>query len=95
MAYVLKRVSDGAGDSGLMSRAVFMSGEVRENCKPEIGAYMVVGSHYARSYSRQDYWQTTPVTEILKEWTEAVNEHEIQYVRFKTFNSEYVWSCDL
>ena len=54
---------------------------------------MIVGSPYARSYSAQDWWQTTIITEILEERTE---EGGIEYVRFrtgnfKTGNSEYEW----
>ncbi len=36
-----------------------------------------------RTYSSQDYWTTTPVTEILEDTNE--------FVRFKTRNSEYEW----
>jgi hypothetical protein len=46
---------------------------------------MLVGSVTARSYSDQDYWLTTKVTEILEE-----EEKDGQlYVRFKTGNSIY------
>jgi hypothetical protein len=49
---------------------------------------MIVGSPYARTYSRQDWWQTTPITEILEE---RIEEDGTEYVRFKTGNSEYEW----
>ena len=99
MSYALKRTRDGAGDSGLMSIAYFPdqideSGamKIEHNARPQVGACMRVGSPYTRTYSSQDYWTTTRVTEILEEWTEAVNNYEIEYVRFKTGNSEYIWS---
>jgi len=98
MPYSLRRTRDGAGDSGQMSQAIFpvfdqdtgkmIDKEIQENARPQIGAAMVVGSYYARSYSAQDWWQTTLITEILEERTE---EDGIEYVRFKTGNSEYEW----
>lgn len=87
MTYSLVRVSDGAGDSGSMS-TIFYIGEddnikYEQNTKPRIGASIKVGSLYSRTYSLQDYWSTTPVTEILEE--------KEDYIRFKTKNSEYEW----
>lgn len=93
----LRRVSDGAGDSGPMSMLFkckplddWFEQVYDENNKPvvEYGRpklhYMVrVGSPYARSYAPQDYWTTTPVTEILEETDDMV--------RFRTTNSEYIW----
>jgi iron complex outermembrane receptor protein len=64
----------------------------KEDAAPEVGAVMIVGSYSARSYSHQDYWQTTRVTEIVESWTEAFGNHEIEYIRFRTGNSEYIWS---
>lgn len=97
MPYSLRRIRDGAGDSGQMSQAIFpvfdqdtgkiVDKEVQENARPQVGAVMVVGSHYGRSYSAQDWWQTTLITEILEERSEDGTE----YVRFKTGNSEYEW----
>ena len=96
MTYALKRTRDGAGDSGPMSMAIIPSPDgnhqYKHAARPEVGAVMRVGSPYARSYSAQDYWQTTPISEILEEWEEAVNDYVIEYVRFKTGNSEYIWS---
>lgn len=92
MPYSLFRTRDGAGDSGQMSLAIINAGAGRlvyeENGRPAVGAIMRVGSHFARSYSAQDYWQTTPITEILEERTE---DDGAEYVRFKTGNSEYEW----
>ena len=97
MPYSLRRTRDGAGDSGLMSDAVTpiwddngkLVDKIIEHCaRPQVGAVMVVGSPFARSYSAQDYWQTTPITEILEERTE---DDGSEYVRFKTGNSEYEW----
>lgn len=100
MPYSLRRTRDGAGDSGPMSDAVFpvfdhdtgklIDKNVQNNARPQVGAVMIVGSPYARSYSAQDYWQTTLVTEILEERTE---EDGTEYVRFRTGNSEYEWKA--
>jgi len=100
MAYSLRRTRDGAGDSGQMSNAVtFVRDEngrvidktVHHDSAPMVGAAMVVGSHYARSFSAQDWWQTTPITEILEERTDPEDPNFL-YVRFKTGNSEYEWT---
>ncbi len=60
----------------------------KNNAKPRVGACMRVGSPYSRSYSNQDYWTTTPVTEILEEFTDDQNRLN---VKFKTRNSTYWW----
>lgn len=89
MRYTLKRVSDGVGDSGPMSEAITWDGEkniVKNNARPQVNHCMKVGTFVARSYQNQDWWMTTPVTEILEE-TE-------NYCRFKTKNSEYEWTKD-
>lgn len=81
----LKRVGDGAGDSGARVEAIKWNDdgtfkEVVAN-KPVVGCSLLVGSVTARSYSSQDYWLTTTVTEIIEERED--------YIRFKTGNSEY------
>lgn len=58
------------------------------NTKPSVGVSMRVGSTYSRSYSSQDYWTTTPVTEILEEFTDDQGRLN---VKFKTKNSTYWW----
>lgn len=58
------------------------------NAKPRVGVSMRVGSPYGRSYSNQDYWTTTPVTEILEEFTD---DQDRLNVKFKTRNSTYWW----
>jgi hypothetical protein len=54
---------------------------------PVIGCSILVGSVTARSYSAQDYWLTTVVTEILEE--EKDKEGKYLRVKFKTENSIY------
>lgn len=54
---------------------------------PTVGCSMLVGSVTARSYSAQDYWLTTKVTEILEE--KKNDDGTYEYVRFRTENSEY------
>lgn len=98
MTYSLYRTRDGAGDSGPMSDLVIptfdhdtgkiVSKDIRHNARPEVGGAMVVGSPYGRTFSRQDWWQTTIITQILEE---RIEEDGTEYVRFKTGNSEYEW----
>lgn len=84
----LYRIPDGVGDSGASSLALGLDDDgklVVKGYRPIVGCLMQVGSVTARSYSTQDYWTTTPVTEIIEE-TE-------NYVKFKTRNSIYEWRC--
>jgi len=87
--YSLKRERDGVGDSGGMSIALTYGQYScqEENARPRVGVAMRVGSHFARSYSAQDWWQTTLITEILEERT----EEGVDYVKFRTGNSVYEW----
>lgn len=91
MRYRLTRLRDGAGDSGPMSQTIEWDDDEKaticENARPKVGASMRVGTFIARSYQWQDWWVTTPVTEIIEE-TE-------NYCRFKTQNSEYEWRNDV
>ncbi len=56
--------------------------------KPVVGCSLLVGSVTARTYSHQDYWLTTKVSEILEEKTNE--EGLLEFVRFRTENSEYI-----
>jgi hypothetical protein len=66
----LRRMSDGAGDGGARSEAIKWNEDGTFNSvvsnRPTIGCSMLVCSVTARSYSGQDYWLTTAVTEILE-----------------------------
>lgn len=98
MYYTLKRVSDGAGDSGTMSDSyktaldLTPSQRVTHNSAPTAGESLMVGSHYARSYQMQDWWCTTPVTEIISDEIILDAQDTYREVKFKTQNSEYVWT---
>ncbi len=85
--YSLVRSGDGAGDSGLMSESIEWKEDgqhiITDNSRPILGQSMRVGSFLARTYSAQDWWLTTPVSEILED-----NGNE---VIFKTGNSVYTW----
>jgi len=101
MTYSLKRTRDSAGDSGGMSMALIpiydtdtnkpVYIEYVNNARPQIGQAMRVGSVYGRSYATQDWWQTTIITKILKEWTEGEGDTHSEHVLFRTGNSEYEW----
>jgi hypothetical protein len=54
---------------------------------PVVGCSLLVGSVTARSYSAQDYWLTTVVTEILED--RRSEDGMIELIRFKTENSVY------
>ena len=100
MAYSMYRDRDGRGDSGTMSLALvptYEDGKIVDveyinDARPQIGYVMRVGSIYVRSYSAQDWWQTTVITEILED---TVNEDGSEYVKFKTGNSIYEWRKDV
>ena len=91
--YSLYRESDGMGDSGL-SWMIFDHEKTTAEQKyawvensaglVKVGFGIRVGSHYARTFNAQDWWQCSGVTEILE-----VNEDKTE-VRFKTRNSVYV-----
>lgn len=95
MRYSLRRTRDDAGDSGGMSLGLIPTYDMDTNqvtkvdyendARPRIGMALRVGSLYARTFSGQDWWQTTLITKIL--------EDTPGYVRFKTGNSEYEWTC--
>ena len=101
MAYWMHRTRDGMGDSGSMSMALVptydenskvVDVEYINDARPKIGYVMRVGSGIARSYSAQDWWQTTVITEIIED---TVDENSGEYVRFKTGNSIYEWRKDV
>jgi len=73
------------GDSGLMCQILDKESymPIPGEDRPRVGCGVRVGSHYARSFSAQDWWQTTPIREILEE--------KENYIKFKTRNSIYVW----
>lgn len=91
MTYSLRRINDGEGDSGNMSCAYSVSGSeliTEHDVKPRVGVVMRVGTYSARAFDAQDWWQTTPITEILDDY---IDEDGDPCVTFKTQNNEYVW----
>lgn len=83
--YSLYRVSDNAGDSGLMFNCVSPRGKiVGKPGEIRLGHACQCGSLVGRTLQWQDWWLTTLVTEILE-----INEDKTE-VRFKTTNSEYI-----
>ena len=92
VTYSLYRTRDNAGDSGPMCVGLvpiygedgeFITTEFENNARPRVGIAMRVGSIVGRGYSVQDWWQTTVITEIIKD--------EPEEVHFRTGNSEYIW----
>lgn len=80
----------GRGDSGGMTMNLWQDGnEVKHDVgqRPRVGCAVRVGSVTARSYQHQDWWQTTPIKEILEDTPNKVV--------FKTLSgSIYTWICD-
>lgn len=87
---ILRRVSDNAGDQGSRVEAISWNEDgtfkAVEGHRPIVGCSMLVGSTSARSYSHQDYWLTTPVTEIIEE---KLDGDDLVYSKFRTGNSVY------
>jgi hypothetical protein len=86
--YLQKEGCDYSGDSGprFLSLKETEEGLKRlgESGEVHVGCHIQCGSINGRSYSSQDYWTTTKVTEII----EAAEDNS--WVRFKTKNSTYV-----
>jgi hypothetical protein len=83
--YSLVRLHDGVGDSGPMCQILDPENyqPIEGENRPRIGCGIRVGSYYGRTYDSQDWWQTSPVLEIIEERED--------YMKFRTRNSEYVW----
>jgi len=90
MRYSLVRERDGRGDSGPMCQ--ILDGESYQPIQgayyPRVGCGVRVGSPYGRTYASQDWWQTSPVTEIISETTD---EEGYRSMKFKTRSSTYTW----
>jgi len=85
--YSIHRVRDDMGDAGPMLVAIDRydgNKSMGEMGEIKVGYSVKCGSLFARSFSSQDYWLTTAVTEIYD-----VNEDKT-FARFKTGNSEYI-----
>ena len=89
--YSLYRERDGVGDSGGMSDAAHLDERgdliVEHDSEPQVGKSIRVGSTYARTMESQDWWQTTPVQEIL----EREEGEGTLKIKFRTRNSVYTW----
>ena len=85
MTYSLYRLSDNAGDSGQMCEILDSESwtPIPDEYRPKVGCGVRVGSHYARTNSLQDWWQCSPVLEILEE--------QEDYIKFRTRSSVYEW----
>jgi len=87
----LIRISDGEGYSGSRVESIAWNedGTFKEitGSKPTVGESFRVGTMGAGTYSKRDWWMTTPVTEIIKE--EINEEGKLTYIMFKTENSIY------
>jgi len=100
MAWMYKEIdgeiSPHYGDCGPMSEAIWPDDwdkcyasektdvNTEPNARPRVGVVIRVGSPFARSYSSQDWYQTSQIVEILEDTPEQV--------RFETKSgSIYVW----
>jgi len=84
MAYSLYR-EDCCGDSGSVSEILDRESytPIKGEDRPRVGCGVRVGSLNARTYQAQDWWQTSPVLEILEE--------RENYIKFRTRSSVYEW----
>lgn len=101
MSISLIRERDGAGDCGPMSTALVPvyddAGKIvdvtyEDRAVPRVGVAMRVGSPYARTYSGQDYWQTTLITEIISDEVVTREDYVDRVIKFRTGNSVYTWT---
>ena len=91
--FSLYRETDKSGDSGMFWQCydgkIALEERKYEWIKDSSGLVKIgygirVGSHYARSFHGQDWWQCSPVTEIL-----SVSEDRKE-VKFRTRSSIYI-----
>lgn len=84
--YSLIRERDGVGESGQMLKSINpkTGKQEGENGEVILGCALQCGSFYARTYQVQDWWLTTPVTEILEQAEDGA------WVKVKTGNSVYM-----
>ena len=87
----LERLSDGKGQTGSIVESIAWNecGSFKEitGSIPKVGCSVRVSTVTAGMYTTQDYWLTTPVTEIVKE--EKNEDGKLSYMMFKTENSVY------
>lgn len=88
--YSLYREDGRVGDSGPMCEILDSESykPIEGEHYPRIGCGVRVGSYMARTYAGQDWWCTTPVTEIIEE---SVDAEGYRSMKFKTRNSIYNW----
>lgn len=92
--YSLYKTDGSAGDSGPLSMLMWEEHDevkYQHSARPRVGCCIRVGSISARSFSQQDWWQTSLITEITDEWRDDNKD----CVRFKTQNSTYIWKSSL
>lgn len=87
----IRRDRDGEGDSGTMFNCIDpKTGKTVVYDEIRVGHIVQCGASYGRSYSAQDWWMTTPVTEILGVSEESrKNGSKVQVIKFRTGNSLY------
>jgi hypothetical protein len=86
MPFHLRRISDDRRWSGLRSEAITWDEESAigrvDGHQPELGKSILVGH-----ISSSDTWITTTIEEVLEE----IRTEDVDYIRFRTQNSEYEW----
>lgn len=88
--YSLYREDESFGDSGPMCEILDSESykPIKGEYYPRVGCGVRVESFHGRTYSNQDWWQTSLVTEILEE---SVDDKGHRTMKFKTRNSVYNW----
>jgi len=84
-----RNVGDSGGQSTLLKDLPDGSIEYIDDAEPREGYMIRVGSAMARSYSAQDWWQTSEITHIIS----RTETPEVIKVLFRTkTGSTYTWS---
>ena len=88
--YSLVRDDGVVGDSGPMCQILDAESykPIPGETYPRVGCGVRVGSLYGRTFSSQDWWQTSPVLEIIDE---SVDDDGHRSVKFRTRSSIYNW----
>jgi len=79
----LIRERDGAGQHGALVESFDPETMKVVGNKPTVGQVLRVGTVTAGMFSDQDWWMTTPITEIISETDDEI--------KFKTKNSIYTF----
>jgi len=83
-----RNVGDSGGQSTLLREKEDGSMEYKDDSEPEVGWAIRVGSYFASTFSAQDWWQTSKITEVIS----RTETPQATKVLFRTVSgSTYTW----